>query len=109
MIMTNNILSFPEKPFREWAIIESGIVDALRDVGHDNEAIRRACDVVKPAFMEIWVSNNFSAEGVTIESGLRRLDIHIHKVTEKLLIHLVRLAIENHDLRMRLKSGGVAV
>lgn len=104
--MTKNILSFPEKPFREWAIIESGIVDAMRAAGHDGEAIRHACDVVKPAFMELWVSNNFVIEAAPVEDSIRRLDIHIHEITKKLLLHLVRLAIENHELRTRLENGG---
>lgn len=107
--MNNNVLEFPEKPFREWAIVENGIMGAMRAAGHDDAAIRHACDVVKPAFMEIWVSNNFSAETVAAEDGVRLVNIHIHEITSRLLLHLVRLAAENYELRMRLENGGTAV
>lgn len=106
MIMTNNILNFPEKPFREWAIVESGIADAMRAAGHDDAAIRHACDVVKPVFMEIWVSDNFTIKAVTAEDGVRQLNTHIYGITTKLLLHLVKLAAENYELRARLEDSG---
>lgn len=102
----DNILHFPEKPFREWAIVESAIADAMRAAGHDDAAIRHACDVVKPIFMEVWVSDNFTIKAVTAEDGIRLVDIHIREITNRLFLHLVKLAAENHELRVRLENSG---
>jgi hypothetical protein len=71
----------------------------MREQGHEEDTIAHVCAVLRPAVMEWLVSGNFDVKARDVEEGIRILDIHFQRVVFGLLLHMARLAIENHHLR----------
>lgn len=104
--MPKNVIAFPDRPFREWAVVEKALIDRLLTDGHSQSTVDHVCGILKPVFMEQVVTDNFSIDGGDIEESIQQINFSFSRVTTGLFLHLANLAIENHALIELLEQQG---
>ena len=104
--MPENVIAFPDRPFREWAVLEKALIARLLTDGHSQSTVGHVCGILKPVFMEQVVSDNFSIVASSPEDAVRQINCSFSQVTTGLFLHLANLAIENHMLIERIAQQG---
>jgi hypothetical protein len=99
--MMENVIKLPEKPVREWFILEKGLRATLSGYGADADMTNYVCEALRPVFMKnIASESDFnSTASMTADEVIKDLNDWVHALTSGLLVELAVREIELYRLR----------
>ena len=103
--MTDNVKHFPVGVDRMWYVFWTDLENELRAAGTDEAAITGACEALKPAFMAYFDAKGMECTAHSIEEALMEVSRYYSGAVFGMLLHMAKLAVENHELREALASG----
>ncbi|MBI3480336.1 MAG: hypothetical protein HY016_08290 [Nitrosomonadales bacterium] len=94
-----NVTKLPDKPVREWLVIEKVLRADLTELKADQDMINHVCAVLRPIFMEYAAADFVMETPVEPDVLMKALNAWVHALTSGLFTQIALREIELYQLR----------
>lgn len=96
-----NVTKLPDRPVREWHVIEKGLREMLAGYGADSGLTDYICAAMRPVFLKYAAadSNFVSDASMTPDEVVKALNDWVHTLTSGMMFELAVREVELYQLR----------